>query len=125
MNVMQLQVGEFHQACDVPIESFPKIPPPDRVKLREGLILEEFDEFRAANTDGSIVDAADALIDLLYVTFGACLEYGIDAQEVFNEVHRSNMLKVGPDGKVTRRADGKILKPEGWQKPDIERALAL
>lgn len=70
-----------------------------------------------------LVEAADAIGDVLVVTYGSGHTLGIPTADVFAEVHRSNMDKLGPDGKPIVREDGKVIKPEGWQKPDIAGAL--
>lgn len=67
---------------------------------------------------------ADGLADVIYVAVGAALEFGIPLDRVWAEVHRSNMAKVDPaTGKVIKRADGKVLKPEGWTPPDVAGVL--
>jgi predicted HAD superfamily Cof-like phosphohydrolase len=71
----------------------------------------------------NIVGFADALADIDYVVEGSRLAFGIDGLPVAAEVHRSNMAKLGPDGKPIVREDGKRLKPEGWTPPDIENEL--
>lgn len=92
-----------------------------QVRLYEDLIHEEHDEFLQAMSD---TEKADACIDMLVVIIGYMISRGWDSQALWREVHRSNMAKVGPDGKVSRRADGKILKPEGWTPPDIAGVLS-
>lgn len=89
------------------------------VRLRVDLIREEFDELQEAVVDEDLVEIADALADLVYVTIGMAITYGIDLRPVWNEVHRTNMMKEGGG----LRADGKILKPAGWQQPNIAAAL--
>lgn len=71
----------------------------------------------------STVDTADALVDLLYVIYGACLELGIDADAVFDEIHKSNMSKLGADGKPIYREDGKVLKGPDFFEPNIWNVL--
>jgi predicted HAD superfamily Cof-like phosphohydrolase len=83
------------------------------------LIEEEASEFAEAARAGDVVGTIDALCDLLYVTYGAAVSLGIDIEPFFGEVHRSNMAKRGG----SRRADGKWLKPAGWQPPDLQRIL--
>ena len=68
---------------------------------------------------GDLVEIADGLADLIYVLIGTSIAYGIDLEPIWDEVHKTNMAKVG--GGV--RGDGKILKPEGWEPPEIERLL--
>lgn len=93
-------------------------------KLREALIREEFDdELVPAMEAGNIVEIADALADILYVTYGAAVAFGIPIDECFAEVHRSNMSKAGPDGKPMRREDGKILKGPNYFRPNLKAIL--
>lgn len=83
------------------------------------LIREEFDELCASET---AVDDLDALIDILVVTTGALHSLGVDVEGAWKEVMRSNFDKVDPrTGRVTKREDGKILKPTGWEPPRLER----
>lgn len=82
------------------------------------LIREEFDEL--CDSD-NITDDLDALIDILVVTIGAIHSLGADAEGAWNEVMRTNFAKVDPTtGRVRKRADGKVLKPKGWQPPNLE-----
>lgn len=118
-------VRAFHEACGVPVLERPQMPGGDRIMLRRQLIREEFDEFIEATEVGDIVEAADALADIIYVCIGAALEFGIPLDRVWDEVQRSNMAKVDPaTGKVRRREDGKVMKPEGWTAPDVAAAIA-
>lgn len=113
------QVREFHEKFGVANRQTPGIPGGGINFLRKELIKEEFFEFLRAWNRDDLVEMADALADLTYVILGTALSYGIPLDPVFNEVHRSNMLKTGG----ATRPDGKILKPEGWQPPDIESIL--
>lgn len=108
------QVTAFHIAMDQPVRS-PDAIDLGRRTLRFELIREEVDELRAALEASDVTAVADALADISYVVVGAAVEWGIPLAEVFDEVHRSNMAKVG--GPV--RADGKRLKPPGWTPPDV------
>ncbi|MFO8059584.1 MAG: hypothetical protein R6U70_02880, partial [Bacillota bacterium] len=104
---------------DARVGESPGLPDKDAIVLRLRLIREELSELEKSIDGQDIVDVADALADLLYVTYGTAIAFGIDIRPVFKEVHRANMTKEG--GKV--RADGKILKPEGWKPPRIEDVL--
>jgi predicted HAD superfamily Cof-like phosphohydrolase len=115
---MQSAVEAFHRAMGLPVGDR-KHPAMSRVNLRIGLIDEERDELARACFDSDLIGAIDALVDLLYVTFGAAVEWGIDLQPFFAEVHAANMRKLG--GPV--REDGKKLKPKGWSPPDIAGVL--
>jgi predicted HAD superfamily Cof-like phosphohydrolase len=117
-------VGEFHEKFEVPISDTPVVPPEARRQLRVNLINEEAKEFEEASRNGDLIEAADALADLLYVIQGAALEWGIPLDAVFREVHRSNMTKVWADGTVHRReSDQKILKPPTYSPADIAAVL--
>lgn len=117
-------VTAFHRACDVPVLAIPQFPSDARVELRKKLINEEYRELKGAIYRRDLVAVADAIADLNYVLIGTALEFGIPLDRVWDEVQRSNMAKVDQvTGKVIRRADGKILKPEGWQQPQICRIL--
>jgi predicted HAD superfamily Cof-like phosphohydrolase len=114
----QAMVAEFHRTFGFPgpegldAATFPG-------ELRISLIEEEAAEFAAAVRGNDVPEIVDALCDLLYVTYGAAVALGVDLDPFFREVHRSNMAKVGG----YRRADGKWMKPEGWQPPDIAGLL--
>lgn len=126
MNKAFQDLIDFHRACDVPAYSMPAIPPADRVQLRRDLLREEYEELERAVEAEDLVEIADGLVDMIYVATGTALEYGIDLPAVWDEIHASNMRKADPaTGKVTKRQDGKIMKPAGWQPPDVRRALGL
>ena len=112
-------VLQFHRRFGVSIGERPALPEQGIVTLRLGLIEEELAELHAAIHDEDIVEVADALADLLYVTYGAAIAFGIDIRPVFKEVHRANMTKQGG----ATRADGKLLKPDGWLPPDLAPIL--
>jgi len=113
MNKEQKCVEEFHKTFNLPIRIIPDIPPLSRCSLRLNLIEEELEELREAIIQNNLISAADALGDLLYVVYGAGLEFGLDLEPVFAEIHRSNMTKVGG----TLREDGKLLKPATYEPP--------
>jgi predicted HAD superfamily Cof-like phosphohydrolase len=116
-------VRAFHEAFGVPCAPVPSIPPHDVEVLRRKLIREEHEEWRDASHEQNIVQIADALADMLYVIHGTALAYGIPLDEVFAEVHRSNMTKLGADGKPVRREDGKVMKGPGYEPPRIAEIL--
>lgn len=90
--------------------------------LYKNLIVEEFWEFQDALKKSDRVEQVDALIDMMVVIIGTLNSMGADAEGAWNEVMRTNMAKIDPaTGKVRKRADGKVLKPEGWQPPDLSR----
>lgn len=117
------KVREFHQKFNHPIELAPKWPEITLVDLREDLIREEFEELQEAIEDRDIVAVADALTDMLYVIYGMGHVMGINLDACFAEVHRSNMTKLGKDGKPIYREDGKVLKGPNFEKPDLEGVL--
>lgn len=115
---------DFHTTFEVPVLDTPQWPSADRIKLRRKLISEEFLELHDAFEAKDIENLAQELVDLIYVSIGTALELGIPLHHVWDEVHKANMAKVDPETKkVRRREDGKVLKPDGWQKPDIRKAL--
>ena len=138
-------VQEFHRTYSMPIRSFdePTLSY-DRLDMRMSLIAEEFAELvgavygqaardeiessyrrAVAADDGArdTVEAADALADLVYVIYGMALETGIDLAAVLAEVQRSNMSKLGVDGRPVHREDGKVLKGPDYFPPNVEAVL--
>lgn len=120
MTPEQAMVDEFHRAFGIARAERPACPDAATQALRLKLIAEELDELRQAFADADVVEIADALADILYVTYGAAVSCGIDLEPVFREVHRSNMTKVGG----TRRADGKWIKPSTYSPARIAPILA-
>lgn len=117
-------VEEFQRAVGGFVASEPTLDVPADVReLRLRLIEEEVAELRDALADDDVVGVADALADLLYVSYGAALAFGIPIEEVFAEVHRSNLTKLAGDS-LTERDDGKVLKPAGWSPPDVAGVLS-
>jgi len=98
--------------------------PSDKViQLRYNLIKEELDEFSQALKDKNLVEAADALTDILYVTYGAGVAFGIDLDKCFDEVQKSNMSKLGDDGKPIYNDQGKVMKGPKYFKPDLNKFI--
>lgn len=118
------KVKEFMTASGQEVNVVPTIPDESTRDLRYNLIIEEVNELHYATTH---VDALDAITDILYVLLGTAHAYGLSdkVEAAFNEVHRSNMTKVMPDGKVLRREDGKIIKPYTYEPPNLEKVLEL
>jgi predicted HAD superfamily Cof-like phosphohydrolase len=101
-------------ACDQSTGTLNK----DQYQLYCNLIREEFDELCESD---NIVDDLDALIDILVVTIGAIHSLGANGEAAWNEVMRTNFAKIDPaTGKVRKREDGKVLKPEGWLPPNLK-----
>jgi NTP pyrophosphatase (non-canonical NTP hydrolase) len=112
----------FHAAFSHPVAATPTFDVV-RTTLRLKLMREELDETAEAMLRKDMKETADGLADLMYVVLGTAVELGINMAPVFAEVHRSNMAKLGADGKPITRDDGKTLKPDGWTPPDIEGVL--
>jgi len=93
------------------------------VKLRYELIKEELEELKQAINDKDIKEVADALTDILYVTYGAGTAFGIDLDKCFDEVHQSNMSKLGSDGNPIYNDIGKVMKGPNYFKPDLNKFL--
>ena len=91
--------------------------------LRISLIKEELEELKKAISDNNIVEIADALTDILYVTYGAGHAFGVNLDKCFNEVQESNMSKLGEDGKPIYNEQGKVLKGPKYFKPDLSKFL--
>ena len=91
--------------------------------LRLSLIQEELDELTKAINENDILEVADALTDILYVTYGAGHAFGVDLDKCFDEVQRSNMSKLGEDGKPIYNESGKVMKGPNYFKPDLSKFL--
>lgn len=120
------QVQEFHETYGLPVEAAPNITDEKTNALRINLLAEELEELQEALKAGDIVEVLDALTDLQYVLDGAYLSFGLHSvkKEAFDEVHASNMSKLGEDGKPIRReSDGKILKGPNYWTPDLSKFI--
>lgn len=116
----QDKVVQFHEAFQAPIGGLPEGLMYSRRRLRVRLIEEEFDELIRSE---SFEDDVDALADLVYVCYGMAIEMGVDLDDIIDEVHAANMRKLDDKGNPILRDDGKILKPNGWEGPDIAGRL--
>lgn len=123
MSALTDMVTEFHETYGVPIRTKPIAAPPDS-DLRTRLLAEEVQEYYDAVEAGDVIEVADALADIAYVVFGTALVHGIDLDAVLEEVHRSNMSKLGDDGQPVCREDGKVIKGPLYFRPDIGKVLA-
>ena len=120
------QVQEFHETYGLPVKDAPDVSDEKTNALRINLIAEELEELQEALKNGDALETLDALIDLQYVLDGAFLSFGLhDVKDAaFNEVHRSNMSKLGEDGKPIRReSDGKVMKGPNYFKPDLAQFI--
>ena len=118
MEKQLLHVREFQVAFNAPLPENPKMLNKHRAALRQRLLQEEVDELKDSK---NLIDVADALTDILYITLGTAHEYGLADRlsMLFDEVHASNMTKLGEDGKPIYREDGKVLKPSGYRAPKL------
>jgi predicted HAD superfamily Cof-like phosphohydrolase len=117
-------VREFHERFDIPAPAYPTGVIPDELQAsRIALMREELEELLSAMESGDIVEIADGLADLLYVVFGTAAAYGIPMDEVFGEVHRSNMSKLGPEGRALIGEHGKRLKGPDYRPPNLAPLL--
>jgi len=121
-------VHEFHTAFGLGIKNEPTANLGNaKNTLRFNLMKEENEEYLEAAEEGDLVEVADALGDMLYILCGTIIEHGMQdkIEEVFNEIQRSNMSKLGADGKPIYREDGKVLKGPNYFKPDIAAILDI
>ena len=95
------------------------------VQLRIDLIEEELNELKEAIKNKDIVEVADALTDILYVTYGAGHSFGVNLDECFDEVQRSNMSKLGEDGKPIYNDSGKVMKGQNYFAPNLKKIVIL
>ena len=120
-------VREFHEAFGQANGLYVKNLTQDEFELRHRLMAEENDEYLQACRESNIEEIADALGDQLYILCGTILKHGLQhkIQQVFSEIHRSNMSKLDADGKPLIREDGKILKSDRYLPPDIKKILQM
>lgn len=119
-------VKEFHETYGLPVKDQPDISCEQTKSLRINLLQEELNELKEALAQNDIVEVLDALTDLQYVLDGAYLSFGLHGIKnmAFDEVQRSNMSKLGADGKPIRReSDGKILKGPDYFAPDLSQFI--
>jgi predicted HAD superfamily Cof-like phosphohydrolase len=112
-------VKKFMQTFDQEVKDKAEFPNEKIVKLRYELIREELEELNQAIKDKNIKEVADALTDILYVTYGAGHAFGVNLDKCFDEVQQSNMSKLGLDGKPIYNEIGKVMKGPNYFKPDL------
>jgi predicted HAD superfamily Cof-like phosphohydrolase len=117
------KVKQFHEIYNCNIGSRPVFPCDDERELRKKLLKEEFDEYLRAEEDNDLVEVADALGDMLYIIYGTAVSYGLPINDIFDEIHNSNLSKLDENGNPIRREDGKILKGPNYFKPDISSII--
>ena len=117
------KVKEFMNTFGQEIKNKADFPNEKIVELRKKLIEEEFAEFKDAIDDNNLVEVADALTDILVVTYGAGAAFGINLDKCFEEVHRSNMSKLSENGKPIYNEIGKVMKGPNYFKPNLKQYL--
>ena len=122
MNKEWEAVREFHSKFDHPVSDTPVLIQKERAEKRYKWMLEEIDEFLEA-TD--ITEQADAMIDTIYFALGTLVEMGVQPEALFEIVQYANMSKLWDDGKPHYNADGKTIKPAGWEDPHLKLKEAI
>ena len=121
-----IAVTEFHNAFRLNVEYKPKSDISTEItELRYNLMKEENEEYLQAVKSNDLIEIGDALGDMLYILCGTIISHGFQdkIEAIFDEIQRSNMSKLGADGKPIYREDGKVLKGPNYFKPDIEKIL--
>jgi len=116
-------VKKFMEIFGQEVKTKAEFPSDKIVKLRHNLIKEELDEFEKALKDKNLKEVADALADILYVTYGAGHAFGIDLDKCFDEVQRSNMSKLGENGKPIYNDQGKVMKGPNYFEPNLKKYI--
>ena len=119
------EVKVFMKTYGQEIKKRSEFPDPKIVKLRLDLIKEELDELREAIRNNDIIEVADALTDILYVTYGAGHSFGLDLDKCFAEVQRSNMSKLNNEGKPIYNEKGKVMKGPNYFQPNLKKYLKI
>ena len=114
-------VKVFMETFGQMVRTKPQFPDDKTMKLRYDLIKEELNELEYAMKTKNLKEIADALTDILYVTYGAGFAYGIDLDKCFKEVQRANMSKLGENGKPIFNEKGKVMKGPNYREPDLKQ----
>ena len=117
------KVGLFMKTFGQEVKKKPSLSSDKINNLRISLINEELEEFKHAIRNNDLKEAADALTDILYVTYGAGHAFGVDLDKCFDEVQRSNMSKLGEDGKPIYNEFGKVMKGPKYFKPNLKKFI--
>jgi len=118
------KVGIFMKTFGQDVKNKPSFSTDKINKLRVDLIKEELEELNEAMKNKDLLEVADALTDILYVTYGAGHAFGIDLDKCFNEVQNSNMSKLDSNGKPIYNNDGKVMKGPNYFKPDLKKFVS-
>ena len=118
------KVQEFMETFGQEVKKKPSFSSDKINKLRLNLIKEELDELQEAMKNNDLLEVADALTDILYVTYGAGHAFGIDLDKCFDEVQNSNMSKLGENGKPIYNESGKVMKGPNYFKPDLSKFVS-
>ena len=118
------KVGTFMKTFGQEVKTMPSFSSDKINKLRIDLIKEELDELQEAMKNNDLLEVADALTDILYVTYGAGHAFGIDLDKCFDEVQNSNMSKLGENGKPIYNQSGKVMKGPNYFKPDLSKFVS-
>ena len=116
-----LSVKKFMETFGQEVKTKAEFPSDKIINLRYDLIKEELDEFEEAIKSKNLKEIADSLTDILYVTYGAGHAFGIDLDKCFDEVQRSNMSKLGEDGKPIYNEGGKVMKGPKYFEPNLKK----
>ena len=118
------KVGTFMKTFGQEVKTKPSFSTDKINKLRIDLIKEELEELKEAMKNNDLLEVADALTDILYVTYGAGHAFGIDLDKCFDEVQNSNMSKLGENGKPIYNESGKVMKGPNYFKPDLSKFVS-
>ncbi|MDA9210286.1 nucleoside triphosphate pyrophosphohydrolase family protein [bacterium] len=118
------KVGTFMKTFGQEVKTKPSFSSDKINKLRIDLIKEELDELQEAMKNNDLLEVADALTDILYVTYGAGHAFGIDLDKCFEEVQNSNMSKLGENGEPIYNESGKVMKGSNYFKPDLSKFVS-
>ena len=117
------EVKKFMEIFGQRVETKPQFPSEKTMQLRFDLIKEELNELEMAMKDKNLKEIADALTDILYVTYGAGYAYGINLDKCFKEVQRANMSKLGEDGNPIYNDKGKVMKGPNYSAPNLNQFI--
>ena len=118
------KVGTFMKTFGQEVKTKPSFSSDKINKLRIDLIKEELDELQEAMKNNDLLEVADALTDILYVTYGAGHAFGIDLDKCFDEVQNSNMSKLGENGEPIYNESGKVMKGPNYFEPDLSKFVS-